>query len=59
MYVLIIIIASLTGEPAKLHTYTTDTLEQCQLEENDIKRNYDNPAEVIIQMACYKKGDFQ
>jgi hypothetical protein len=57
MYVLLVIIASMTGEPPKLHTYTTDTLDQCQRQENNIKRNYDNPAAVIIQMDCYVKGE--
>jgi hypothetical protein len=57
MYILLIIIASITGEPAKLYTYTTDTLEQCKHQEEYIYKNYDNPAKVIVQSGCYVKGE--
>lgn len=57
MYILLVVVASITGQPAKVHTYTTDTLEQCQTQEDYVKKHFDFPTGFLLQTGCYVKGD--
>lgn len=62
MYILLIIVASITGEPPLgkaypvVNTYTVDSMEQCNIQLDYIKQQK-IPNVVIIQSGCYTKGD--